>query len=154
VSAAERNRERRIAIELFNEVWRLLDQRERSVEENDRMLHAAHASRYHWGEVGSAVNRARGEWQVSRVYSVLERTEPALFHARRCLELCERHSDELDDFDLPYAFEALARAHALAGDGDEARRYARLAREAGERMTEQDERELLLADLETLPLSP
>jgi hypothetical protein len=154
VSAADRNRERRIAIELFNEVWRLLDQRERSVEENDRMLHAAHASRYHWGEVGSAVNRARGEWQVSRVYSVLERTEPALFHARRCLELCERHSDELDDFDLPYAFEALARAHALAGDGDEARRYARLAREAGERMTEQDERELLLADLETLPLSP
>ena len=154
MSAAERNRERRIAIELFNEVWRLLDQRERSVEENDRMLHAAHASRYHWGEVGSAVNRARGEWQVSRVYSVLERTEPALFHARRCLELCERHSNELDDFDLPYAFEALARAHALAGDGDEARRYARLAREAGERMTEQDERELLLADLETLPLSP
>jgi hypothetical protein len=154
VSAADRNRERRIAIELFNEVWRLLDQRERSVEENDRMLHAAHASRYHWGEVGSAVNRARGEWQVSRVYSVLERTEPALFHARRCLELCERHSDELDDFDLPYAFEALARAHALAGDADEARHYARLAREAGERMTEQDERELLLADLETLPLSP
>ena len=154
MSAADRNRERRIAIELFNEVWRLLDQRERSVEENDRMLHAAHASRYHWGEVGSAVNRARGEWQVSRVYSVLKRTEPALFHARRCLELCERHSDELDDFDLPYAFEALARAHALAGDGDEARRYARLAREAGERMTEQDERELLLADLETLPLSP
>jgi hypothetical protein len=40
------------------------------------MLHAAHASRYRWGEVGVAVNLARGEWLGSRVYSVLGRAAP------------------------------------------------------------------------------
>ena len=42
------------------------------------MLHAAHASRFHWGEVGEPVNFARGEWQISRVYAVLGRPEPAI----------------------------------------------------------------------------
>ena len=49
------------------------------------MIHAAHAARYHWSKVGTKANLARGEWQVSRVYTVLERPEPALYHAHRCL---------------------------------------------------------------------
>ena len=45
------------------------------------MIHAAHASRHHWAAVGTGVNLARGEWQISRVYVTLGRGEPALFHA-------------------------------------------------------------------------
>ena len=72
------------------------------------MLDAPHASRFHWGEVGTAVNLARGEWQVSHVYAVLNRAEPALYHARRCLAICEANA--IGDFDLAYAYEAIARA--------------------------------------------
>jgi hypothetical protein len=102
---------RQLGVDLFNEVWRLLETR----EDDDRMLHAAHASRFHWGEADEAgpANRARGEWQVSRVYVTLGRAEPALWHAHRCLEHCERAG--LGDWDLAYAYEALARAHALCG---------------------------------------
>ena len=57
------------------------------------MIHAAHASRYHWGEVGDDVNLARGEWQCSRVYAVLGRGEPALWHARRCVEIAEADAE-------------------------------------------------------------
>jgi hypothetical protein len=142
---------RRLAVDLFNFVWTLLEKPERTREDEDTMIHAAHASRYHWGEAGTAVNLARGEWQVSRVYATLARAEPALHHARRCLELCQEHEAELDDFDLPYAYEALARAHAVARNGEEARRYARLAREAGERIAEADDREHFLEDLASLP---
>src|SRR6202008_682072 len=78
---------RALAVGLFNYTWTLLENPNRSPEQDDEMLHAAHASRYHWGEVGEKVNLARGEWQVSRVYSVLGRGEPALYHARRCLEI-------------------------------------------------------------------
>ena len=62
-----------------------------SREDDDRMLHAAHASRYHWGEAPECepANLARGEWQISRVYMVLGRAEPAIWHAQRCLEHCE-----------------------------------------------------------------
>jgi len=41
------------------------------------MIHAAHASRFHWGEIGKPINLGRGEWQISRVYSVLNRPESA-----------------------------------------------------------------------------
>lgn len=113
------------------------------------MLHAAHSSRYHWGEVGTAVNLARGEWQVSRVYSVLGRAEPALFHARRCLEICEENG--IGDFDLAFAYEALARASAVAGAVADRERYLGLAREAGARIGETDDCEHFFRDLETVP---
>lgn len=140
---------RRLAVDLFNHVWTLLDKPERTPEEDDEMLHAAHASRFLWGEVGAPVNLVRGEWQISRVYATLGRPEPALHHARRCLELCE--VAELEDFDLPYAYEALARAHGVAGNEKERDRYRKLARDAGGRIIDADDREHFLADLLTLP---
>src|SRR5439155_11025717 len=124
---------------------------ERTPEQDDELIHAAHASRHHWAEVGTAANLARGEWQVSRVYATLGRGEPALYHARRCLAYCERDPDALEDWDLPYAHEALARAHAVAGNADEARANAARARELGERIEDEEDREQLVADLATLP---
>lgn len=140
---------REIAIELFNAVWQLLEQPDRSVDDDDRMLHMAHASRYHWGEVGEPVNRSRGEWQCSRVYAVLGRAEPALYHARRGLAICQQHG--IGDFDLAFAYESLARAHAVAGDTEQARDWAAQAREAATDIAEDDDRELLLSDLATIP---
>lgn len=87
---------RQLGVDLFNEAWRLMESR----EDDDRMLHAAHASRYHWGEAIECKpeNLARGEWQVSRVYVVLGRAEPAIWHAQRCLEHCEHAG--IGDWDL------------------------------------------------------
>jgi len=62
---------------LFNLVWSLLDKKDRTKEEDDKMIHAAHASRFHWGEIGKPINLGRGEWQISRVYSVLNMPESA-----------------------------------------------------------------------------
>ena len=46
----------------------------RTAEQDDEMIHAAHASRaINWGQVGTKANLARGEWQVSRVYTALDR---------------------------------------------------------------------------------
>jgi hypothetical protein len=141
--------ERQIAVDLFNHVWKLLEKPSRTDAEDDELLHAAHASRYHWGEVGEPVNLVRGEWQCSRVYTVLGRAEPALHHARRCLELCEQHG--IGDFDLAYAHEALARAHAVAGDAEQAGHHKTLAREAGELIADADDRDHFAGDLLTLP---
>ena len=140
---------RRLAVDLFNHVWTLLEKQERTREETDELVHAAHASVYHWLQVGTAKNAARGEWQLARVYATLGRAEPALHHARRCLELAEA-ADDLEDFDLPYAYEALARAHRAAGDEGEAQRWRERAREAGERIAEDDDRDLFERDLADL----
>jgi hypothetical protein len=130
---------RKLAVDLFNHVWTLLEKRERARGEDDEMLHAAHASRYHWGVVGEPVNFSRGEWQCSRVYAVLGRAEPALFHAQRSLDLCLEHG--IGDFDLAYAYEALARAHRVAGNEAELRRNLEAARRAAEAIADPDDRD-------------
>src|SRR4029079_5370428 len=81
--------ERAIAVDLFNHTWTLLQRPDRTAEEDEAMVHAAHASRHHWGRVGDAGSWAVGEWQIARVYAVLGRAEASLHHARRSLELCE-----------------------------------------------------------------
>jgi hypothetical protein len=140
---------RKLAVDLFNQVWAMMERGDRTVDDDDRMLHAAHASRWLWGEIGEPVNLARGEWQVSRVYTVLGRAEPALHHARRCLEICDEHG--IGDFDLAYAHEALARAHAVAGDRELALASRRDAERAAQQIAEADDRELLERDLASLP---
>ena len=109
------------------------------------------ASQYHWLRSESPPQHAaRSEWQVSRVYCVLNRPEPALHHARRVLDLCQRHG--IGDWDLACAYEALARAHAIAGDYDEARRWLEQGRLACEDIAEDDDRDIIAADLDTIPL--
>ena len=95
---------------------------------------------------------ARGEWQISRVYTVLGRAEPALHHARRVLDICQENG--IGDWDLAFAYEALARAHAVAGDAAQAREYTDQALAAAEDIAEDEERELVMADLETIPGQP
>jgi len=143
---------REVAVALFNHVWSLLELEARTKDQDDEMLHAAHASAYHWMQVGAAVNRVRSEWQCSRVYAVLGRAEPALWHARRCLAICELEG--IGDFDLSFAYESLARAHAVAGDSEEAKRWLEQAHNAAAEIAEDDDRELLLSDLETIPATP
>ena len=140
---------RELAATLFNRVWTLLEKEERTEAEDAEMLHAAHASAYHWMRIGKPVNRARGEWQCSRVYATLGLPEAAMYHARKVLDICEREG--IGDFDLAFAYEGLARAAAVAGDGDEARRWAELARGAAAEIAGDGDRELVLSDLETIP---
>jgi hypothetical protein len=140
--------QRKLGIELFNYVWTLLEKEDRTERESERMIDAAHASRFFWENVGEPANHARGEWQISRAYATAGRAEPALYHAQRCLELCETHG--IADFDLAYAYEALARAHGLAGNADALTRFRDLAYEAAEQVAEDEDRELVISDLATL----
>jgi hypothetical protein len=142
------SQDRELGVELYNDVWRLLESR----EDDDKLLHQAHASAYHWLKAPECAprNRARSEWLCSRVYSVLGRAEPAMHHAQRCLQLCEQHPDNVEDWDLAFAFEALARAYRIAGHEDEARRYEQLGREQAEVIADPEDRESLLRDLSSL----
>jgi hypothetical protein len=137
--------ERQRGVALFNATWGLINSR----DDDDRMLHMAHASRFHWGEAPECEpeNLARGEWLVSRVYALLGRVEPAIWHAQRCLDYCEQNG--IGDWDLAYAYEALARAHALAGNAEAAQWKAK-ARAAGDAIADPDDREHFDEDFLTL----
>ena len=142
------DQQRRLAVDLFNSTWALLDKPDRSARETELMVHSAHASRYLWDAIGEPVNHARGEWQCSRAYAVAGRPEPALHHARACLAICEKHG--IGDFDLAFAHEALARAHVLAGDEAAAAEHEREARAAAEAIADPEDRKLVEDDLGTI----
>jgi hypothetical protein len=103
----------------------------------------------HWGQVGSPEHLARGEWQCSRVYAVLGRPEPCLHHAQRVLDICVANG--IADWDLALAYEALARGCAVAGDTEGARAMTERGLEAVESIAEDEARQLVLADPETIP---
>ena len=144
--------QRQLGVELYNKTWTLMRKSDRTSKEDDEMLHCAHASAYHWLQVGTQANRARGEWLCSRVYTVLARPEPALRHARRCLELVESAPEEIEDWDLAAAHEAVARAHATGGAAGEARKHLELGRAALDRIADAEDREQLEADFATIPV--
>lgn len=136
------------AINLFNETWELIEKENRSQEDVDHMIHAAHASRYHWQIAGNALNIARGEWLISHVYAMLNRVEPCLYHADRCLQITLEN--DIQDFDLAFAYEAMARACDLAGDEVNTAKYIELAKEAAAKIKDQKDREYFLSQLGTI----
>ena len=138
------------AVENFNAVWNLLDNGERTKEEDLLMIHSAHASRFHWNEIGTAVNFARGEWQISRVYSTLKMSASALYHAKRSLEFCEKN--QIGDFDLAFAYEAMARAYMVSGNIDNMNEYLDQAIEASSKILKFEDKDYFLSELKTITI--
>lgn len=140
---------RQMGVDYFNATWDLMDKEERSPAQEVAMIHTAHASAFHWLQVGEPLNFARSHWQISRVYAVLGRAEPALYHAGQSLVICQ--AEDIGDFDLAFAYEALARGYALDGRPAQMEEHLALAREAGEAIKKKDDRDYFFAELATIP---
>lgn len=136
---------RQLAVDLFNGVWSLLDNPYRTPAEDAQMIHAAHASRHHWGAVGGPKQFSVGEWQISRVYATLGRAEPALYHARLALEWAM--TAEAGPFYVGYGHEALARAYALAGNAAERDRSLAAAEQSASQLTKAEDAKTLRDDV-------
>ncbi len=147
---------RALAAGLYNRCWKLLEVPDRTPEQDSELIHCAHASRYHWGEVADSPARLwRGEWMCSRVYSVLGRAEPARWHARRALALVEASADAVDpaveDWDRPAVYEGMARASFVAGEAADGAAWKARAAELAAAIADADDRDIIEQDLATLP---
>lgn len=144
----ENDYHKKFAVELFNITWDLLENPDRTQAETDQMIHACHASRYHWGVVGKPLHLARGEWLLAYVYAHLKRPDACFYHARRCYHITL--GNELQDFDLAFAYEAMARAHHLLGNLIETKNFLKKAKEAAEDIQKEDDRLYFLEVLQSI----
>jgi hypothetical protein len=128
------------AVEFNNAAWDLLEKPDRTAEETQHMIHAAHAAAIHWQAVGTAINAERAENLLATVYCAAGKAEPALRHAQRCLQMSEQAAaaGEETPFDRAVALGCAARAHRLANDHAEADRLEALARAAAEKLAADD----------------
>lgn len=137
------------AIDLFNQTWDLIDKGDdRTDEETFLMIHSAHASRYHWTQIGEPVNLARGEWQISRVYALLGMGDQALLHGQYSLDLCLDHS--IQDFDLAFGYESVARAAALLKDEELFEGYIALAKDAANGINDPEDKAYFFEELKNI----
>lgn len=148
--ALDTDSQKALAKTLYNRVWELLEKTDRTSAEDEEVVHAAHASRHFWTAVGDEKNRAIGDWQIARVYSTLGRGEPAVHHARRCLEHAQHVEGE--EWLLASAYEGLARAYAVAGDRAAALEWKTKAVARLDEVTDADDREIVEGDIATLPV--
>jgi hypothetical protein len=143
---------RMMAAQLFNQTWELLDKPVRTPDEDDLMIFRANASAYHWTRAGGPKELCVAHWQIARVYSVLKRAEPALYHARRSLGVAE--AAKLDPFHTACAHQGLAQALALNKDFASARAHVAQARELLKQVPDPEDRKVVESDLANIPLQP
>ncbi len=140
----------KIAKETFNKTWDFIDMSDRTTEDDLNMIHAAHTSAYHWNVLvsegkGTPLNLQRGEWLLSHVYTILERGEPALYHAKICLDITKKKN--IGDFDLAFAYESIARSSALLKNKTDFEKFFDLANEAAEKIESKDDKDYFLGEL-------
>jgi hypothetical protein len=134
----------------YNRAWDLIDKVDRSPEEAEQMIRLGMASMWHWShrEDVTITNYSIGYWQLSRIYALLGQLENARRYGFLCLEASQ--GEDIPAFVLGYAYEALARTEALAGDAGKKDEYLRLAYQAAERIDDRDDKDHFLADLDTI----
>jgi hypothetical protein len=141
----------KFAKSLNGKTWDLLGKEDRTREEDELMVLSASASLYHWLQIGTAVHAQRGEWLLVHVFTIFEKPEPAMEHAQLCREITEKHQAEMQDFDLAYAKEVIARVYALKKDGTRAKEYHARAVELGREIADPDDKGIFDGDLKAEP---
>ena len=131
----------------FNGIWPVLDKEDRSELEDEEMLLRAFTSMYHWTQIGTQVQRQRGCWMISKAYQALGRGELALEWAQKCQDITEEYPQEMQDFDLAFAQESLARANALLGELEQAQTHYQSAVDLGREIADPEDREIFEGDL-------
>ena len=136
------------AAECFNRAWDLIEKPERTPDEDEQMVRLNQASLYHWSQREDCTNKnlSIGCWQAARIYALLGQAD----NARRYGELCLRYSQDEGPFYLGYAYEALARAEALAGQSELVSKYLQEAHRYLAQVTDPEDHQLLEKDLETI----
>ena len=144
---------KKVAVMTNNGIWPTLDKENPTPQELEDALHMAHTARYHWSKVGTIVNSVRAEYMLARVYAHMKRSEPALFHANRGLELAkkaEKTDEVFKDWDMPFIYEALARAHAAAGNKNDCKQFVEMAQKLTDAVEGEDDRKICQGEIDKI----
>ena len=78
-----------------------------------------------------------------------KRAESALYHAKRYFDIYKKN--DIVDFDIAFAYEAMARAYSLKGNKTESLKYLSLAKQAAENISDNGDKEYFLGELNSIP---
>jgi hypothetical protein len=141
--------QRRLAAQANNRAWTLAELLHRSQDEDEEMLHAAHAAMYFWSAVGEPSHHAHAAQLLAHVYALLKLPEPAARYLSKALPYFAQH----DCAPWEMAFSHAIAAHVACAEGNaaaHAKHYAQ-ALEAATHITDLETREMFAATLRVVP---
>lgn len=137
------------AKQTYNACWDLLENENRSADEDDALLATAFTSRYHWYAVGGGEQQIVADWMVSRAAAAVGYGDLAVHFAHRANEAVA--DGEYPAWLRASVYEGLARAHAANGDAAMRGEFIDLARRELESETDAEDRELIESQIDTVP---
>jgi hypothetical protein len=133
----------------YNRCWDLLENENRTSDDDDDLLATAFTSRYHWYAVGGDEQKIVADWMVSRAAAAVGYGELSVRFAHRANEAVAE--GEFPAWLRASVFEGLARAHAANGDAELRGEFLDLAQHELEQEADDEDRELIAAQLESVP---
>jgi hypothetical protein len=140
---------RTFAMEAFNRSWDLLETEDRDAARDDEMLALAFASRWHWGHIGDAENRAIGDHQIAKIAAELGLGTLAQRYAARALAVADGQG--WTGWRAASVREGMARAAHAVGDPVERGRWLAAAKDALAAEEDPEDRQVILDQLRQIP---
>ncbi len=140
---------RRLGSAANNRAWTLSEQRLRTPEEDEEMLHAAHASAYLWSTIGTERNAALAHLLLGQVHALLGNAALAERFAHSAGRFFSSRASEPSERAMMHAVAANA-AHCRGDAAAHEREYA-AALDAMNAIANPQEKDLFLATLRVVP---
>ncbi|HKT29726.1 hypothetical protein [Dyella sp.] len=142
--------QRRLASRANNRAWTLAEMLHRAREEDDEMLHAAHAAMYFWSMVGEPSHHAHAAQLLAHVYALLKRPGPAVHYLSKALPYFEQHGCAPWEKAFAHAIAANV-AYAEGNAAEHAKQYVD-AQQAAAHITDPETRDMFAATLRVVPV--
>ncbi len=140
---------RRLGSAANNRAWTLAEMPTRTRQEDEEMLHAAHASAYLWSTVGNERNAAMADLLLGQVHSLLGNAVLAERFVKSASGFFSSAGSAPWELAMAHAVAANA-AHCNGNAASHQREYA-AAHSAIEAITNAEEKAILLATLRVIP---
>jgi hypothetical protein len=141
--------QRRLASQANNRAWSLAEMLQRSPDENEEMLQAAHAAMYFWKIVGNPNNHAHAALLLAHVYALLGLPVPAARYLSKSLPYFMQH--EGAPWELAFAHAVAANVASAEGNAAAHAKHYSEAQTAATHMTDPETRVVFAATLRVIP---
>ncbi|HUR32237.1 MAG TPA: hypothetical protein VM032_00465 [Vicinamibacterales bacterium] len=137
------------AVACNNRAWELIEKTARTPADVHEMLHAAHASAWHWARVGTDLNEARANMLLGMAHALASDGPLGLRYASSAFNYFNEH--EAPDWEQAFAHATLAAAAKAAGNADLHREHYAEAARLGEAIAAPEDRSVFQRSFAQVP---
>jgi hypothetical protein len=141
--------QRHFASQSNNHAWRLSELHARTPEQDEEMLHAAHAAMYLWASIGNARNHAHAAQLLAHVYALLGMGAEASRYQARSQAMF--FGPDAQPWEVAIAHAVAANVAAANGEGERHAEHHRTAARLIAALASAEERKILESTLDVVP---